>query len=374
MTSFDEVFTVFKEFLPLITAGGAFVSAAGLVPRIGLGRAFWIALRSRFAFKPVPESLRSAEIQLLKFSLAEKDFGQSYLVVTGETGVGKTCLISTATSKTPGVITVEAPPGLKQEDVVKMTLKSLTNMPFNFIPPFSSAKRVVFWHRILTFGRSPIVVINAAERSIGQEYAGLTGAVRALTDKYKLRVVVDGSPNSLEEKLFRTHRQQVFDIKPMTREMIWKISQLQELFTYSKEAGLDDALFAVLGGNPSRYKELWNNAKAALKTGEDARLVIGAHLCAEIYAAILIVKDAKSTKDMKEIINLFDKHRLWIRSDMLVDKDLNRPTPDKIFREVERNGVFVLIPASNAIGIVLRHGLTDEPSLNQLEELIKHKL
>lgn len=69
------------------------MSAAGLIPRIGPGRAVWIALRSRFAFKPQPESLRREEIKLLKNELALKDFGQSYLVVTGEKGVGKTCLL-----------------------------------------------------------------------------------------------------------------------------------------------------------------------------------------------------------------------------------------------------------------------------------------
>jgi hypothetical protein len=53
-------------------------------------RAVWIALRSRFAFKPVPEPLHFA---LLERRIADKDFGQSYLVVDGEKGVGKTCLL-----------------------------------------------------------------------------------------------------------------------------------------------------------------------------------------------------------------------------------------------------------------------------------------
>ena len=58
-----------------------------------------------------------------------------------------------------------------------------------------SAPRVIFWYRLCTLGRSPIVVINATQGEAGQNYAGLTGAVGTLVDKYKLRVVVDGSPN-----------------------------------------------------------------------------------------------------------------------------------------------------------------------------------
>ena len=119
MLTFDETFSIFKEFLPLLTAGGVAVSAAGLIPRIGPGRAVWIALRSRFAFKPVPESLRLAEINLLKRKIADKDFGQGYLVVTGENGVGKTCLLNTVTSKTAGVINVKAQPKDDENTIIK---------------------------------------------------------------------------------------------------------------------------------------------------------------------------------------------------------------------------------------------------------------
>jgi hypothetical protein len=374
LPAMDEIFSVFKEFLPLITAGGTIVSAVGLVPRIGPGRAVWIALRSRFAFKPNPESLRFAEIKLLRSMLADKDFGQGYLVVTGEKGVGKTCLLNTVTSKTAGVIKLEAQPGQSQDIIIKNTLQRLTRIPFDFIPPFDSAKRVIFWHQVFTLGRSPMVVINATEREIGHGYAGLTGAVRTLVDKYNLRVIVDGSPNSISDSLLRTTRQTVFDIKPMTKEMVWQIGQLQHLFKYVKEAGLDDIVFAVLGGIPSRYEELWRNSKFDLQAGRDAREVIGTHLCAAVSAAIKLVNDSKKKgNDMEEIINLFDKEKMWIQSTTLTDKKLERPTPDKVFREVERDGVFVLIPASNAIGIVLQHGLSKKPSLTELEELLKKK-
>lgn len=78
--------------------------------------------------------------------------------------------------------------------------------------------------------RSPIVVINAAERKVGQDYVGLTGAIRTLVDDYKLRVIVDGS--------LGTTREEVIGIKPMTKEMIWKISQLQDLFKFCQRIWL----------------------------------------------------------------------------------------------------------------------------------------
>jgi hypothetical protein len=55
----DEIFSVFKEFLPFITAGGMIILAVGLVPRVGPGRAVWIALRSRSLSSRIPSLFAS---------------------------------------------------------------------------------------------------------------------------------------------------------------------------------------------------------------------------------------------------------------------------------------------------------------------------
>ena len=369
MLTFPEVLMFAKEFMvPLLTTafGGGIASISGLIPRAGPGRAAWIALRSRFAFKPVPESLRTEEVKALKEKLAIKNSEQSYLVITGEKGVGKSCLIATATSKTPGVINIEVAPGTKTDDIVKSALQALTKS--NLFPPFASAKRVVFWHRLFTFGRSPIIVMNALERKIGHEYADMAGAVRTLVDNYKLRVIVDSSPNSLDETVLRTKRETVLNVKPMTRAMIWKLGQFHDLFKYIKEAGLDDVVFAVLGGNPADYGKLWRETQAALMNGQNAREVIGNYLCSVIYSAIDLFSDSSVEK---EIIKLFDKKNNYIPVELLTANGLVRPTPDKIFRKVKKNRARILIPASNAVGIVLRHKLVIEPTLEELEELIK---
>jgi hypothetical protein len=113
---------------------------------------------------------------------------------------------------------VEAQAGdTHQDTIIKTTLMKLTRIELDFILPFACARRVIFWHRIFTFGRSPVVVINAMERQAGQEYASLARAVRTLVEKYKLRVVVNGSLNSLDDSLFRTKRECVVDIKPIKK-------------------------------------------------------------------------------------------------------------------------------------------------------------
>lgn len=74
---------------------------------------------------------------------------------------------------------------------------------------------------------------------------------------------------------------------------------------------------------------------------------------------------------MEEILAMFDA-KLQIPAESLVPKKLQRPVPDKLFREIKIGGVFVLVPSTNAIGIVIRHDLIREPSLDNLERMIEN--
>ena len=60
------------------------------------------------------------------------------------------------------------------------------------------------------------MVIRVPERESGEPYAQVTSAVRDLTDLYGLRVVVDGSPNSLPPTLIATKREMVVAVEPMS--------------------------------------------------------------------------------------------------------------------------------------------------------------
>jgi hypothetical protein len=159
----------------------------------------------------------------------------------------------------------------------------------------------------------------------------------------------------------------------MTKEMIWSLPQLQEFLSIvNKTDNLADIAWAVLGGIPADYEKVWKKFEflRISKDSADAKQLIGELLCDEISSAIEIVEDAKTKSNMKEIFRLFDKENNGIVRHQLTDKDLTRPTPDKVFHKIERNGIFTLVPASNAIGIVLRHNLLQKPTLQKLEELV----
>lgn len=156
----------------------------------------------------------------------------------------------------------------------------------------------------------------------------------------------------------------------MSKEQIWQLDQLSELFKYVKQADLDDTVYAVLGGIPSAYENLWRHTSFCLQGGKNPRQIIGAHLQHYILNAMsLKIEDAIShPDDMRKMIKLFDKEKECIFSDTIAENNLKRPSVDIVFREEERDSSSVLVPASNAIGIVLQHGLAKSPCIDELEQ------
>ncbi len=59
-----------------------------------------------------------------------------------------------------------------------------------------------------------------------------------------------------------------------------------------------------------------------------------------------------------------------LRKPTLVTNNLQFVTP-KVFCEVERYGKPILVPCSNAVEIVLQLSITERPSLDELERLLK---
>ena len=73
-----------------------------------------------------------------------------------------------------------------------MALRELTKFNIPFMSPAPSAHRVVWWYNIFA-SKPPLVVMNAIERKTGASFANISAAVRILTEKYGLRVIVDGT-------------------------------------------------------------------------------------------------------------------------------------------------------------------------------------
>ena len=93
-----------KAILGDVGGGLALVSAAGIIPRVGIGRALTLGWRSYFK-TTYPLSVRKSEITQLINSVLSMGKG-SYIAVTGGKGIGKSCLIDTTLNRQHGVVKI----------------------------------------------------------------------------------------------------------------------------------------------------------------------------------------------------------------------------------------------------------------------------
>ena len=93
-----------KAILGVGAGGLALVSAAGVLPRVGLVRALSLGFKSYFE-TTYPLSVRKSEIKHLNYLILRMKKG-SYITVIGGKGNGKTCLIDTTLNHHLGVVKI----------------------------------------------------------------------------------------------------------------------------------------------------------------------------------------------------------------------------------------------------------------------------
>ena len=93
-----------KAILGVGAGGLALVSAAGVLPRVGLVRALSLGFKSYFE-TTYPLSVRKSEIKHLNDLILRMKKG-SYITVIGGKGNGKTCLIDTTLNRHLGVVKI----------------------------------------------------------------------------------------------------------------------------------------------------------------------------------------------------------------------------------------------------------------------------
>ncbi len=249
---------------------------------------------------------------------------------------------------------------------MKAVQVEITNIRINMWDLTANTKRVLFFYKLL-FRSSPIVVISVPERASGEAYAGVTAATRELTDKFGLRVVVDGSPNSIPTDLKFTGRQVVLDIDRMSRDVIEKVPEFEDLILFLKQHHLDDGVWEVFGGTPMDYIQL-----DIIKTrfaNSPADLIVNAikehaysHLLNALEAHIL-----KSSKNTKKIIKVFrDTKKMEIALTTLEGRRLLLDFPNKVFREIRREEASFVVPSTPAVGLIISNNITTAVEVKKL--------
>jgi len=373
-----EFFEIFSQMVsgivPLIGATTVF-TALPFAPKIGFGRACMLGIRSKF-FKPRKQSQRETDIEIILREFVNNKHLQpdQYLIVKGQKGIGKTCVIATALQRTFGVSFMGGVrPETNKDFIMSQALTSITNISFDFINRKRSAERVIWWYQLL-FRRRPILVIPADEREEGQKYAELPQSARELA-KYGVFVIIDASDNSLPPQ--ETTREHIYEMQPMPDNIIVTLPQLIELFDFLKKINLCEVFLDTCGGCVSRIEKL--STRLVFKGDHDKE---GIEKRKKMVEQFVIDQISNAIKDRNKCIScypetkdIFNQFKTIQTAELVANPILDLVYKSKIdlknvLRLVKRDNGEVYIPASRSMSLVLRSGIEKVNSFADVRDIV----
>ena len=335
--------------------------------RVGPGRAFVLGFKSYFQRSTNPSSVRTstvAEIQY-KSSLVRKD---NFLIVYGPKGVGKTVAVATAFRGQMGVIHINISAGDDAEKIVRKALGAVSNVPNTFTSVDYSGPRVIFWYQLI-FRHYPLVILNIKERSPNDPQAKIAEAARTLSYDYQLRVLIDGSNNTLPDELFATKRGHIVDVDEMDQETVESIQEFKIFITLLREADLADVVYHIIGGVPADYILLMT--VTAGRSGEKFSEAVNLFLeRLQSMSTIFNIEVLRSHPDMSKLYDLF-KTVEAVSASCDVVRQVTRPSSDKTLRAIYIGSEPFLIPSTRAMAYILRNDCAKAHSVAQIREVLK---
>jgi hypothetical protein len=217
------------------------------------------------------------------------------------------------------------------------------------------------------------VVIRVPERLSGQNYADVPAAVRDLADLYGLRVVVDGSPNSLPPELLATKRETVIAVEPMSKEQIESIPEFKDLIDFLKSHNLDEPVWKVLGGSPADYLKLEeaiiDNKLSLFDTASDKVVnQVKDHLHSVLTKA-LTKNIGNCSANTQAIIDDFRKTKaIKIPKMELKGRGFVLDYPNKVFREVDTVEDSYIVPSSPAVSLIITENIQNGEGVRKLRD------
>ena len=284
--------------------------------------------------------------------------------------------MDTALEYTAGIVCVRVAAGTSEKEILADAFKAITRSSTSFLDHSASARRVLWWHHFL-FRQPATVVLRAAGRKPTQQFADLDSSARTLAQDYGARVLIDASNNSLPDAATATKREKLLELEPMGREMLQELPELQLLHQALKSANLADVVWMCVGGNPADYRGLsgmWEDQQ------ENTEQVVARFVQNLIGKALSAVSVSMAEDSRKRGLYLLFRASSEVLESALEEINLVRSTPDKVLRAVRMRasagsrggGQRVLIPADAATALVLRHGITMVPSIEELKALAGH--
>ena len=236
---------------------------------------------------------------------------------------------------------------------------------FNFS---ANARRVLWFYSFL--GRFPIVVIRVPERQKDQPYADVTAAVRGLADDFGLRVIVDGSPNSIPSEIKATERQLNIHVMPMERDQIAEIPEFSKLIEFLRKHSLEEGVWDVLGGSPQRYTTLAEIVSMPIVDDATDPDKIVSEVKDHVHSILLDALNENITKcseNTDKILDIFLSQKVTQISVRNLKKEgILLDILNEVFREVERDKHRFVEPASSAVGLIIQENVLSDDDVAKL--------
>jgi hypothetical protein len=164
----------------------------------------------------------------------------------------------------------------------------------------------------------------------------------------------------------------------MPLEVMETVPEFRRIIEMLKELDRFELVWAVCGGNPALMVTLMQKSLPGARltpkgrlTAESARelgAAVDEFALERVRQAVGQVTELKTKHpQLKELLEMFqtvDK----VTTGVMSAKEFVRPHDDKVLRTADTSGV--LIPANAATALVLRHGLEDIPTIEELRELV----
>jgi hypothetical protein len=156
----------------------------------------------------------------------------------------------------------------------------------------------------------------------------------------------------------------------MTREVLERIPDLQDLLEALKTAGEADIVWGVFGGNPADYFRL---KKQWMKPGskDTISVVVDAFVRKELKSATETFKKAKVAYPL--LVPIYDKFKTV---DVLPANEIMELPADKVLRFLakENEDDDVVVPSSPAMALVLRYSVENKsPPLEVVRKALGKK-
>jgi hypothetical protein len=248
--------------------------------------------------------------------------------------------------------------------MIDQVLRNLTNVTVTAFSAPHSARRVLFWYRLL-FIKPVIVVLKVPERQSGEKYSQLTSTVRELTDTYGIKVIVDGSPNSIPPELLTTSRDLALPVYPMTKEMIESIPEYADMIAFLKKHNLFGVAYDIIGGVPARFEHFLDVIPTTYTgTSEVAAAIstIKGRLQSQMADELRLCE--RASHNTKQMMSWFEKVKVTeIPTAELMAEEFMVDYPNKVFRESKKDNRWVVAPANPCMGLIIREQLKNSEDI-----------